>query len=121
LYFTAKLQKKAKKNYLLAIEKNSKSYKPFNGIGLLVLMAERNAAEAQKYFLRALELEPNRKEPLMNMALACADRKAYKEARKYAEATILAAKQGDGIYEQAERLIAEIGTGEIELTVNIIG
>jgi tetratricopeptide (TPR) repeat protein len=105
LYFAAKLYKKAKEKYLLAIEKDGKSYKPFNGMGLLMLMVDRNALEAQKYFLCALELEPNRKEPLLNMALAFADLKAYTEARKYAEATIRAAKPGDGIYEQAEQLL----------------
>ena len=108
LYSTAKLFKKAKEHYLLAIEKDGKSFKPFNGIGWHLMVIEKKSAEAQKYFLRALELAPGQKEPLLNLALSCADLKAYTEAEKVAEATLRSARQGDGIYEQAERLLAEI-------------
>ena len=108
LYFSAKLHKKAKQEYVRAIELKSKSYKPFNGIGLLTLMAERNPVEAEKYFLRALELAPGRKEPLLNMAIAFADRKAYVEAEKFARATLRVAKPGDGLHEQAQQLISQI-------------
>jgi tetratricopeptide (TPR) repeat protein len=108
LYSTAKLFRKAKENYLLAIEKDGKSFKPFNGIGWQLMVIEKNSVEAQKYFLRALELEPNRKEPLLNLALSCADLKQNEDARKIAEATLRFARKGDGIYEQAERLIAEV-------------
>lgn len=114
LYSAAKLHKNAKENYLLAIEKDGKSYKPFNGMGMLTLLAERNAVEAQKYFHRALELEPNRKEPLLNMALACADRKDFEGAGKYARATLQVARKGDGIHEQAEQLIAQIANGIVQ-------
>ncbi|MCI0415220.1 tetratricopeptide repeat protein [bacterium] len=110
LYFTAKLYEKAKEHYRKAIEKDGKSYKPFNGIGLLLLVGERNSAEAQKYFLRALELAPGRKEPLLNMALALADRKVYAEAVKFARATLQVARTGDGIYEQAVQLIGQFET-----------
>ena len=108
LYFTAKLSKKARENYLLAIEKDGKSFKPLNGMGLLLMTMDGNFAEAQKYFVRALQLEPNRKEPLLNLALSCAHLKQWKEAQRFAEATLQAARPGDGIYEQAERLIADI-------------
>lgn len=109
LYSAAKLYKRAKEQYLLAIEKDGKNFKPLNGLGRLLLMVDRDAEEAKKCFITALELAPAQKEPMLNMALSCAASKEYDAAQKFAQATLKVTKPGDGIYEQAERLIAEVG------------
>jgi tetratricopeptide (TPR) repeat protein len=105
LYFAAKLYKKATKQYLMSIQKDEKNFKPFNGLGMLLLMVDRNFEEAKKCFIHALELSPGQKEPMLNLALAYAANKENKMSLKFAHATLKVAKPGDGIYEQAERLI----------------
>jgi tetratricopeptide (TPR) repeat protein len=108
LYFAAKLYKKAMEQYLLAIHKNEKNFKPFNGLGMLLLMVDRNNEEAKRCFVRALELSPGQKEPMLNMALACAANAEYSIALKFAHAVLRVTKPGDGIFDQAQRLIAQI-------------
>lgn len=108
LYFAAKLYKKATEHYLLAIGKDNKNFEPLNGLGKLLLMVDHNPEEAQKCFIKALELSQGQKEPMLNLALALATSKEYDAAQKFARATLHVAKAGDGIFEQAERLIAEI-------------
>jgi tetratricopeptide (TPR) repeat protein len=109
LYCNAKLYDAAKAEYSRAIQLSPQNYKPHNGLGLLTLIADKNPAEAVKHFEDALKLAPQQKEPLVNMALASAARKSYAEAEKYARAALLMARPGDGLYEQAERLIAKVG------------
>jgi superkiller protein 3 len=105
LYFTAKLYQKASEQYLMAIQKDAQDFKPFNGLGMLLLMVDRNFDEAKKCFVRALQLSPGQKEPMLNLALAFAANKEPELAKKFAQATLRVAKRGDGIFEQAERLI----------------
>jgi tetratricopeptide (TPR) repeat protein len=106
LYFTAKLHQKAAEQYLLAIQKDAQDFKPFNGLGMLLLMVERNFEEAKKCFIKSLQLSPGQKEPMLNLALAYAANKEPEMAQKFAGAVLQVAKPGDGIFEQAKRLIA---------------
>ena len=107
LYFSAKLYKKAREHYVLAGDLNQKHFKPFNGIGLIKLIVDRDPAEAGKFFLRAIKLAPRRKELWLNMAIASAGRKSYEEAEKFAETTLKFAKPGDGVHEQASHLLQQ--------------
>jgi Flp pilus assembly protein TadD len=88
---------------------NPENYKPLNGLGLLTLIADKNPEEAAKHFETALIFAPLQKEPLLNMAIVSAASKLNSEAETYARATLQVARRGDGIYEQAERLIAKVG------------
>jgi len=109
LYFNAKLYPAAKAEFTRAMQLNDKSYKPYNGMGLLALIAERNPVEASKHFETALKLAPEQKEPLLNMAITSADRKLYAEAQEFARAALRTARRGDGVYEQAEQLLTTVG------------
>lgn len=108
LYLAARLNDKAKEQYRLAIEKDGKSFKPYNAMGLYLLDIENNKEEAKKYFIRALEIAPNQKEPMLNLAITYAELREKVAAENLAHATLQAAKKGDGIYEQAEKLLKEI-------------
>jgi tetratricopeptide (TPR) repeat protein len=108
IYFAAKLYQKATEHYMLAFQKDNNHFEPLNGLGKLLLMVDRNPEEAQQCFMNALELSPGQKEPMLNLALAFAASKEYDAAEKLAHATLQVAKPGDRIFEQAERLIAEM-------------
>jgi tetratricopeptide (TPR) repeat protein len=105
LYFAAKLYSKARKHYELAILNAESDYRPCNGLGLLLLTAGNNPVQARDCFALALERDATRKEPMLNLALACAALNDHVAAEKFARAASLLSLPGDGTYEQAERLI----------------
>lgn len=104
LYSAAKLVKEAKQEYQAAIERDGKSGKPHNGMGLLVLMQENNPQGAKNHFRRAIELTPKSPVPVLNMALACSASKEYGEAEKFTEAAKKLSAPGTPVFQQAEKL-----------------
>ena len=104
LYSAAKLVKEARQEYQAAIDRDGKSAKPQNGMGLLALMQENNPKEAKNHFRRAIDLAPKSAVPVLNMALACSASKEYTEAAKFAEEAKKLAAPGSPVFQQAEKL-----------------
>ena len=106
IYFAGKRYARARDFYELSIMNGESDYRPCNGLGLLLLTAGRNPKQARDCFALALQRDATRKEPMLNLALACAALNDHAAAEKYARAASVLSRPGDGTYEQAERLIA---------------
>ncbi len=110
LYSAAKLIKEAREQYEQALMHGPNEFKPYVGMGLLVLKMEEKPAEAKNYFLRAMELAPRRPEPVMNMALACAMLNEFGSAQKFATAALKLSAEGTPAYEEAAKLLKVVSS-----------
>jgi tetratricopeptide (TPR) repeat protein len=108
LYRVANLNEKAKEQYKLANEFNASAFEPLNGMGVVFLFSEKNVEQAKVCFMRALERAPGRKEPLLNLAIACAYQNDWTAAQKFASDALAASRPTDSVHAQAERLLAEV-------------
>jgi len=104
LYMTARLMPEAEEQYNQAISRAPAIWVPYNGMGLWLLHQDR-AEEARAYFVKALELAPAAPEATLNVALTCARLNDKDNAVKFTRAALKVTRQGDGMYEQAERLL----------------
>ncbi len=105
LYMASKLPKEAKNEYEQALSKKPDSFKPYNGMGLFLLHYGEDYQRARDMFVTALEKSPGKVEPTLNLALTCYKLNDIDSAEKFARAVLKISKPGDGLYEQAEKLI----------------
>ena len=106
LYTGFKQFTRAKEEYQRAIDKGSKSGKPYNGLGLLILNQGKDIEGAKKLFQKAMAVDPKLPEPVFNMAVVCTMMKEPTPARLFAEATLKLARPGSSVFRQAQMLIA---------------
>jgi Flp pilus assembly protein TadD len=104
IYMSARRMHQAREQYQASLDNNRDSYEPLNGMGLFVLIVDQDWDRAIGLFKQALELAPSRPEPRLNLALACAKKRDFPAAQKFAASVLTRAKPGDRFYEQAERL-----------------
>jgi tetratricopeptide (TPR) repeat protein len=104
LYMSARLMDRARAQYQAALDKNSGSYEPFNGMGLFVLVVDRDCDRAIGLLKQAIEAEPTRPEARLNLALAYAKNRELQAAQTFAASVLTLSKRGDPAYNQAERL-----------------
>jgi Flp pilus assembly protein TadD len=108
LYMSARLMDRAREHYRAAVANSTGGYEPFNGMGLFVLIVDADCDRAITFLKHAAELAPSRPEPLLNLALACAKKRDFPAARRYAASLVNLVKPGDPIHDQIDRLLATI-------------
>jgi len=108
LYMSMKLMDKAREHYQAAVKNNKDSFKPFNGLGYFAMMVDHNWSEATKNFKKALEIAPKQPEPRLNMAIACAKKREFIAADRYAKEVQKLVTPDNDIFKQAEKLVKVI-------------
>jgi tetratricopeptide (TPR) repeat protein len=104
LYMSASLVTEAREHYSASVEHNDGSYRPLNGMGLFLLMVDRNWDSAIRFFGQALELAPSRPEPRLNIALAYAAKRDFKSAENFAASVVKLVNPDDRLGFEAQRL-----------------
>ena len=108
LYFSSGMYERSRNMYLQALKLQPHDFKPYNGYGLLLLHLNQNLDEAEKYLVKAHQLAPNRKEPLLNLALLYAKKGDKRRANIWAKKALKYSEPGDGVYEQAQKILSQI-------------
>jgi tetratricopeptide (TPR) repeat protein len=99
--------------YQHALDHAEGDYRPYNGLGLFLMSSDERFVEARDLLAKAVELAPERAEPHLNLAIACARLSQYDKAIMHARAAEQRAIKGDTLCIQANELAAAI---ERELT-----
>jgi tetratricopeptide (TPR) repeat protein len=108
LYLVRNSMDQARIQYLSAVEKNSDSYKPFNGLGYFELMVNHNTDKAIRMLKQAIEFAPEQPEPKLNIALAYSRKREFLLAEKYSKEVLKISKTGTKLHKEAERLLKKI-------------
>ncbi len=111
LYFAERMFERARSHYLRALERRPEDYKPYNGLGLLLLHLGADPREVREHLQQARALAPDRPEPELNLALSYAQTGQKRRALRHAEAALRKAGDDQAIVEQARRLIAQLQAG----------
>lgn len=108
LYMSAQLMDQARDHYAAAVARGAGHYEPLNGMGLFALMVEHDYDRAIDLLCRARDLAPARPEPLLNLALAYAEKNDVASAEACANSVLHLAVPGHPLYQQAQRLKATL-------------
>jgi tetratricopeptide (TPR) repeat protein len=101
--------------YTAALERDPGNAELMNTLGL-TLVRTGQPAQGEPYLRKAISLMPDRFEPVLNLAIAHASQKRWKEAKDYANAALKGAASGSVLHEEAKRLLAAIDEEERRTT-----
>jgi tetratricopeptide (TPR) repeat protein len=86
-----------------------------NTLGL-ALVRTRHPAEGEPYLKKAIELMPERFEPVLNLAIGYATQQRWEDAKEYANRVIEGAESTNSIRKEAKRLLGAIAKEESTLS-----
>jgi tetratricopeptide (TPR) repeat protein len=108
LYMGAGRMDAAREEYQAAIDRNHGAWEPLNGMGLFVLLVDKDCDRAIGLLQQALERAPSQPEPRWNLALGYARKRDFAAAQAFAESVLAMVNPGDSLHRQAERLLGTI-------------
>jgi len=108
IFFAQGLYQLSRRHFEQAIALTAKDYKPYNGLGLLMLHLGQTGKETEILLQKAQTLAPDRPEPLLNLALLFAKQGRKKKANALISKLLEKQDVTPGLRGEAERLLAQL-------------